>query len=357
MPPVLDPSPNPKRALAAAGVALLATGLFFGWLGLDVGGGTSVRYVDDLGTVFAALTAAVLCARAGRKQAGSLRRFWWLLGAACGAWTLGEALWAVYELALHASVPFPSWADLGYLGAIPFAVAALLSHPAMRVGGTTLARTVLDGMVLATSLLFLSWALVLGPLWRSTDLSTLAGVVALAYPFADVVVVFLVVLIVRGMTGSHRLSLWCLLGGLLAMAISDSTYAYLTEVQGYATGNLLDAGWVAAYLAIALGAYAADAGATTVQRMRSSSPTLASLTTPFLPVLGALTLAAIEVESGHDLDNVALWTAFALAGLVLARQALLAVDVFARRRDHELTMSRRLAHHPSRDVIGGRHEI
>ena len=51
-----------------------------------------------------------------------------------------------------------------------------------------------DGLVVATALLFLSWTLVLGPLWRSADLSTWAGVVALAYPFGDVVIVFFIVL-------------------------------------------------------------------------------------------------------------------------------------------------------------------
>jgi len=73
------------------------------------------------------------------------------------------------------------------------------------------ARSVLDGMVIATALLFVSWTLVLGPLWRSTDLTTLGGLVTLAYPFGDVVIVFFIVLAIRGMTGENRSALWCLL--------------------------------------------------------------------------------------------------------------------------------------------------
>src|ERR1039458_5428081 len=54
-----------------------------------------------------------------------------------------------------------------------------------------------------------------------------------------------------GMTGQGRLSLWCLLGALLVMAVSDSTFTYLTEVVNYTTPNLIDAGWVAACVGIA----------------------------------------------------------------------------------------------------------
>ena len=108
-------------------------------------------------------------------------------------------------------MPAPSWADVGYLSAIPLTVAALVVHPATKGSGTRKARSVFDGLVIATSLLFLSWTLVLGPLWRSADLSTWTGVVTLAYPFGDVVIVFFIVLAIRGMTGQGRLSLWCLL--------------------------------------------------------------------------------------------------------------------------------------------------
>ena len=66
-------------------------------------------------------------------------------------------------------VPAPSWADLGYLSAIPLTVAALVVHPATKGSGTRKARSVFDGLVIATALLFLSWTLVLGPLWRSAN--------------------------------------------------------------------------------------------------------------------------------------------------------------------------------------------
>jgi hypothetical protein len=285
-----------------------------------------------------------------------MRPFWWLLAGACGAWTLAEGTWAVYELVLHDPVPVPSWADVGYLAGIPLAVGALVCHPAMRGGGTQKARSVLDGLMVATALLFLSWTIVLGPLWRSTDLSTLGGVVALAYPFGDIVIIFFIVLAIRGMTAGNRLALWCLLGGLLATALADSTYSYLTGVKGYETGNLIDTGWFAGYLGIALGAFCFQTRDSVVDRIGLLLPRPASLIAPFLPVLGALSVAAIEIELGHRLDGVAWITAFALVVLVLARQALLAYDLVAQSDEREAIVARQLAQaalgHPIPEVSG-----
>jgi hypothetical protein len=333
-----------RRFLRGLGAAALATGLFAAWLGWGIGGESSVRYFSDLATPLAAFTAAAFCLRAGRRDAGGLRRFWWLLAGAAGAWTIAEVIWGVYDLVLVEEVPVPSWADVGYLGGIPLAVGALLSHPALRGGGVQKARSVFDGLVIATALLFLSWTLVLGPLWRSTDLTTLGGIVALAYPFGDVVIVFFIVLAVRGMTGGDRLALWCLLGGLLAMALADSAYAYLTEVKNYDTGSLIDTGWFVGYLGIALCAFSSDARVVVARRADSPAPTLASLVAPFLPVLVALTVPVIESGRGHQLDDVAWIMAFSLVALVLARQGLLVVDLLAPKGEREADLAKRLAY-------------
>jgi hypothetical protein len=145
------------------------------------------------------------------------------------------------------------------------------------------------------------------------------------------------------MTGEGRLALWCLLGGLLATALSDSAYSYLTGVKSYATGNLIDAGWFAGYLGIALGAFCSRARDRVGNSAPFSLPSPASLVTPFLPVVGALTFAAVEIRLGHRLDDVAWITAVALIALVLARQGLLVVDLLAPGERREAVAVRRLA--------------
>ena len=330
-----------RRSLAAVGIALVATAAFAASLGWEIGGESTTLYIDDLGTVFVVSAASLLCFAAGRRS-GELRRFWWLLGAACGAWTLGEVIWAVYDLVLGTAVPVPSWADLGYLSAIPLAVAALLCHPAMAGSGTRKTRSMLDGLLVATALLFLSWTLVLGPLWHATDLTTLGGLVAIAYPFGDVVIVFFAVLAVRRMPSGGRLPLWCLLAGLLILALSDSVYAYLTEVQGYETGSLIDAGWFAGYLAIALGAFCSQTGQGAPRPADSQAPAFAALIAPFVPILAALGVMGFKPHLVQELDAVSYMTAFGLVALVLARQLLLMRDLDTRGGGGEGTLGERL---------------
>jgi hypothetical protein len=317
--------------LVATASAPSVTFVFFLWLVLHVGGDSGVRYFDDIVTALAALSACVACLLAGKHQSGSERRFWVLLGLALGAWTFAEVIWGIYDLVLRVVVPVPSWADVGYLGAIPLAAAALLCHPGIHTAGSHKARATLDGLAIGTAVLLLSWTFVLGSLWRHTDLTTAGGIVALGYPFGDIVIIFLIVLSVRSMTATGRRPLLWVLVGLFAMAVSDSTYAYLAEVGRYSTGNLVDIGWVVGYLAIAVGA-SADAGQTV--RAPSELPTeasLASLVTPYVPVLLALSVITFELELHHHVDRFSWLTGFGLALLVIARQALLLVD-----RRHEL---------------------
>ncbi|HTV11606.1 MAG TPA: hypothetical protein VME20_07055 [Acidimicrobiales bacterium] len=321
------PSRLVRRRFAGTAGLLAITALFGAWLGWHIGGAASVRDFDDAATALAALAATLACLRASSVQNSELKRFWLFLSAASAAWTIAEVIWAIYDVALRTPVPVPSWADLGYLGAIPLAVCAVLSHPAARRGGRRQARAALDGVVFATALLFLSWSFVLGPLWRHTDLSSLGGAVALAYPFGDVVMLFLVVLVIRSLERGDRFELWCVLGGLVAMAVADSTYTYMVENGTYSTGNLVDIGWVVGYLALALGAFGCDRGREVARApVHAREAPLGSLVLPFLLVLVALVALALKVELGQELLFSDWVMALVLTLSVLARQMLALTD-------------------------------
>ena len=320
------PTGRRRRRTRATALVLIAIATFAAWLKWRVGGATAVEDFDDVATALAALAAALLCLRAGLTSGPALRRSWLLLGAACGAWTAAEVIWAVYDIVLRVVVPVPSWADLGYLSAIPLVVAALLSHPAMSTGRQHRARATFDGTVVAAALFFLSWTFVLGPLWRHTDLTSLGGVVAVAYPFGDVVMVFLVVLAIREMSVGDRFALACVLVGLLAMAGADSTYAYLTETGRYHVGQLVDVGWVVGYLGLALGAYCSSGAEHVGPAREPSSSGLRPLLVAFLPTLLAMAVLTVEVAVGHKLYRSDWFIAMALVVLSLARQLLMVLQ-------------------------------
>ena len=310
--------------VAVVSGALAITVVFFLWLALGIGGKSVVNYFDDIVTAVAALSGCLACGAAAKRQSGAKRRFWALLTVALGAWTSAEVIWAVYGLVLHTS-PVVSWADVGYLGAIPIAAVALLSHPGMHVPGRNKARATLDALAVGAALVFLSWTFVLGPLWHHTDLTTAGGIVAVAYPFGDLVIIFLIVQSVRSIAVSGRRPLLWVLVGLFAMAVSDSTYAYLVEAGRYMNGNLVDTGWVLGYLAIAVGA-TCDAGLPVYAAEETAETALVSFVTPYVPVILALSVITIKLELHQHVDRVSWLTGCGLAVLAIARQLLLLAD-------------------------------
>lgn len=317
-----------ERRRAATALCLGGTGASGLWIGLDLGGHTVVRYADDLITLCAA-TAACLLAVAAWRRGGAAREFWLLLGAACASWTLAEAVWAVYDLGLG-GVPSPSWADAGYLGAVPLAVAAFLRHPGIADGSPGRRwRGVLDGLTVAGAGLLLSWTVVLGPVARASDMSTLGGLVAVAYPVGDVVLLVLVVMTVRSMSGRSGAGLWAVLAGLVCMAVSDTVYAYLTEVRSYASGGVVDVGWIAAYLAIGAGAFLSEPVAPAGPAREPSaagSNALGSASAPYLLLLPAMVAVAVSQLRHTAIGRGQWFLTCALLVLVLCRQWILATD-------------------------------
>ena len=152
------------------------------------------------------------------------------------------------------TVPFPSWADVGYLAAVPLLIAGLLTFPSVARRLASQLRTLLDAAMISGSFLFASWALVLGPTFRDSHGGLFKQVLSMAYPASDVAMVSLAVIVALGAEKDYRACLGLLMFGIVAFGLADSGFAYFTAVDSYGIGNALDTGWVAGYFLIALGA-------------------------------------------------------------------------------------------------------
>jgi hypothetical protein len=300
-----------------------AAGLAF-WLLTGLGGDRVVLVVDDGATFLGAALAAVACGAAARRQVGRVRLFWQLLAAGAGAFTLAEGVWGWYELVLDQSVPVPSYADIGYLGAIPLVVTALLVHPSERRDSTR-ALVAVDAAALATSLLFLSWMFILKPISGTHPLTTAEGLVSVAYPFGDAVILFLLIRTLWCLDGPEKAPMAWIMFGLLAMSLSDSGYTYATMVKGYETGGVADVGWFVGYLGIALGGWYGARQRSLPSPARMQSTQAAALLTPYLPLFVALAVIGVRTSLGAQIDQTSRALAYALAGLVLLRQLIRAV--------------------------------
>jgi two-component system, sensor histidine kinase and response regulator len=239
----------------AATTTILVVVGFVAWVELRIGGDQGVTAFDDIGEGVAAFIAAVLCSQAARHTVGRQRLGWMLLSASAATWCAGEIVWSVYEVGMGISVPFPSAADAGFLGAIPLAAAGILAFFSPARGTSTRFRLWLDGTIILLALFFVSWTLGLKSVVEDTTGPLLETIVSVAYPLGDIVIGTILVLAIRRARDEAHGRLLLLLGGLAANSLADSAFAYLTASGAYGTvGSVLDVGWVAGYLMIGLAA-------------------------------------------------------------------------------------------------------
>src|SRR5438128_190886 len=191
---------------------------------------------------------------AGRHR-GRTRVAWSLVGVSALSWATGESVWSYYQLRLGQPVPFPSVADAGFLGAVPFAVLGVLLFPAAPAQAASRLGALLDGLIIAGSLLVVSWATVLGTVYRGGSGSLLSQAIGLAYPIGDVIIATIALLLVRRAPRDGRGPLLLLAAGLLANLVADSSFALLTTANAYGPVQASDTGWVAGYLLIGLAAH------------------------------------------------------------------------------------------------------
>jgi PAS domain S-box-containing protein len=293
--------------------------------------------VDNLGQLLAAVMASAACAWKATRTVKKERRGWTLLALSAGSWSMGQVAWLYFVLVLGVAVPFPSVADVLFLGAAPLAFAGILSFWDAPRGTATRWSVWLDALIIVLSLTFTEWAIdlkttVLAAI-NSTDPITTAYLNPL-YLSADIVVATIVILAIRRATHHHKGRMLLLLAGLGAAAMSDSTFAYLSANGTYTAGDVIDTGWVVAYLMVALAALWPDSEATV--RIERSPVDLWQLALPLTTVLVAAVTCLLLAFSGRALDGV-------MTAIVGITSILLTIRVITANRDAVAMLMKSLA--------------
>lgn len=303
-----------------------------GWVALlllSTGQPEQAQLVSNVGLTVSALGASLAAVRRSRGCTGAMRRFWMLLGAAAGSWGSGQAVWTWYESILGREVPFPSPADIGYLGMPVLATAALLSLPLAAPTLAGRARTILDGLTVAASLLVCSWVLVLGTVFRAgSEGMLLEQAISLAYPIGDTVLITIVIytaLQVRHQGASPPAVSLPLVGtGLVAFAIADSGFSYLTAIGAYSSGSGIDIGWFLGYVLILVAALRPAARFDSIADVdddRLAAPPRGALL-PSTAVILALLTTGVEIFRTGQTDLFVSWVRSLIMVLLVSRQLL-----------------------------------
>jgi diguanylate cyclase (GGDEF)-like protein len=273
----------------------LGTAAVIGYFALPGAGAKDLGY----STIGVLSIVAVLVAVHIRRPAG--RRYWYLLVAGNFCFVLGDGVYDVYQFVLHRAVPFPSIADALYLLGYPFVFAGVRRLTRARAGFER--ETYADAAIVSIGALALSWHFLMGSEASGTGMSTFAKLVTIAYPMMDIVLLFVVLQAL--LFGTARLPVHKVLAtSLLSMLIADFIYDMLVQHNSYSTGNPVDAGWLIAYVLLAVAAWHPSmeriaspsvAASSTFNRRRLPVVALAGFVSPAIVLISKLRGTSVDV--------------------------------------------------------------
>ena len=242
-------------------------------VGLLIAAHASVALIGPAGSVPAVMGDAGLAAAAALAAAACIHRTilmvrfyrmacfrcysWLLAGLSCLAAAVGNAVWAWYELVLDVTPPTPSAADWSFLFFGPLALAAFVTAHGEQVSLSVRVRLLLDTTLVAGSLFVVAWVVALALAIERVD-SPVRTFLVLGYPAFDLVLVSLL-LALRARTPGERGGIGTgVRVGYLMIVVCDSIFTMPAVREGYRSGGILDTGWFAGYLVIAVAAWYGD---------------------------------------------------------------------------------------------------
>ncbi|MCD4525171.1 ATP-binding protein [Nocardioides sp. cx-173] len=296
------------------------------------------EWVSAAGIVIAGLVAITCGTHKARTSGAEDARPWWVLVTAGCVLLVGNT-WS----AVVGADPVTSPSLLGNLCiavALVLSTFALTIFPGVRRRGADLLVMLLDSIVAGGAFLLIASALVYSELLSGAGPTGSAAnrALALLFPALDVALVTVAVLLVVRAPRGDRLMLGLVAAAFLMYAAADLPFAVLTSEGTFRFGSLLDLGWIAGYLTLALAtAVPSRAAQSDLAQFRPSDLVGTSLVFSILA-----TATVVQVVSG---DTGRLQTAQSVLWVLIvvaagARQLLLTMDNTALRRGLE----QRVAH-------------
>ena len=182
-----------RRYVLALGIVIAYAVINFILNILVVGGSDFIYRLNTVFPILWGLLAVLLLVGLLKRERGnevSRRVYGWLLWGV-GFWALGDLIWGLYDFAFHIEVPYPSWADLAWLGGYPFLFCGL--YVRIRSYGVPLQKRDrwLMGAILA-ALLVVVVGFVLPPIVRDYDPQLLGeSILNILYPVLDTITLIL----------------------------------------------------------------------------------------------------------------------------------------------------------------------
>jgi len=180
------------------------------------------------------------------------------------SWGIGTYIYSgIYNLILSIEVPYPSYADIGYVLALPFWIYGMiqLSRATGAKYGLRSSKGKAALLAIPIVIIALSYYLLVivarGGDITGGDTGFLKVVLDLTYPIGDVVILTIATL-VYGLSYSYfggvfKKAIYIILSGFVLMYCADFAFSYTTTLGTWYPGNWNDLLFTSAMLAMSLG--------------------------------------------------------------------------------------------------------
>jgi hypothetical protein len=226
------------------------------------------------------------------------RRPWLLIAGGQASFLTADILYYILESVSH-EVPFPSAADVFYLGMYPLVILGLLRLVAQTSPGRDLSSLV-DAAIVAVATFAVFGVLVMDRYLTDPTLSTIGRVISVCYPVMDVALIAVAVRLI-GSVHLRRPSFALLLGGLCSLLVADMIYGILNSAGLFSTGGVADVFWLGFYVLLASAALHPDMAVPPQERNQGLL-----MTRPGIAALCLTTLAVptIDLIWGRPVDEL-----------------------------------------------------
>lgn len=195
----------------------------------------------------AVIVSAFSLERYWRKAKGQFPLLWLLFTCGLFLWFTGEVIWALYTLVLGVELPYPSVADIFWIGGyIPFFIALYLY---VKLFCQVLTKKILAASMVITiaSAILVTLTLLIPVLEAENDLAAIA--MDFAYPILDLllfsVAILGLIIFWKGKLGNP----WFLINLAIFMNVcADILFSYTTAQNTYYSGHMLDVLFDLSYL-------------------------------------------------------------------------------------------------------------
>lgn len=200
----------------------------------------------------ASFGTALLCfLRYGHGLRKPFELVWFSFTLGTGLWVVAELSWAVYYFVLNVSVPYPSIADVFYIGGyIPMLAGLVLYLTTFRVAMSR-SRIAVALLVIVVAIA-IAMAFVL-PIEFAQDEPAITTFTDLLYPLLDLALFSLAVVALAIFIGGSISKWWVLFAaGSVIYVIGDEFFLYQFAAGNYYNGSIDDLIFILGYLTFAL---------------------------------------------------------------------------------------------------------